>query len=254
MLNSFRESRLPPLGNSFVNVEVYDSDEEPGVERAHSFAGYISYKVAGEPFSPDITSETKDGENRATRVNDAVENAKEFNSAVELVDFEGLQALPNVHCFHSVKCDGRISGKPQQEARQTNGGTTSGQITTLVLQNMPSNVSQLVFARIMESMGYAGKFNYVYAPLCYTTRRSRGLAVVNFISPADAESFAMAWAQEQPLGQWKRKSGGIRIVPAAVPGYDANVAKWEKSHKRHVRSAQHRPLIADEAMLKVLNH
>jgi len=253
MLTSFRESRLP-LGNSFVNVEVDDSDEEIELLRAHSFAGYISNRVAGKPLSLDIACESKGSENCATRVNEAVENAKEFNSAVESADHEGSQAFPNIHRFQSLKCDGGISGKPHQEARRTNGGTTSGQITTLALQNMPSNVSQLALARIMESMGYAGRFNYVYVPLCYTTRRNRGLAIVNFTSSADAESFAAAWAQEYPLGQWKRKSGGIRIVPASVQGCDANIAKWEKAHKRHIRSAQHRPLLADVATLKALKH
>lgn len=256
MLSGFRESRLPPLGNSFVNVvvdEEEDSDRELALARANSFAGYLSYKVAGKPFASNITAETEGGESFATRTNDAVETAKEFNSGMQSVRYEDLPAFPKVHFFCSIKNDG-ISGKQQQEACRTNGGATSGRITTLALQNMPKNVSQFALARIMEAMGYAGKFNYVYVPLCYTTKRNQGLAIVNFISSAYAESFISAWAQQEPLGGWKRKSGTIRIVPASVQGFDANAAKWERASKRRIRSAQHRPLIIDRATLMAPHH
>jgi len=117
-------------------------------------------------------------------------------------------------------------------------------VSTLLFQNLPRNISQIVLARIVALMGFGDKIDFLYAPSQFSTKRGMGLAFVNFLTPADAENFTEAWSQEQPFGSRVKSSCLVRILPASIQGYDANVAAWEKANRQRIRNPRFRPLVA----------
>jgi hypothetical protein len=128
-------------------------------------------------------------------------------------------------------------------------------VSTLMLQNLPRNIRQVVLARTIALMGFADKIDFLYVPSAFSTIRAMGLAFVNFSSPADAENFAKAWFQGQPLGSGVKGTHHVRILPASTQGYAANVATWEKTTRQRIRNLRHRPLVANgEGMLVPLQH
>jgi hypothetical protein len=115
----------------------------------------------------------------------------------------------------------------------------------LLLQNLPRNIKQVVLARIIAYMGFANKIDFLYVPSEFRTMRGMGLAFLNFSSPADAKNFSKAWLQEQPCGSDAKGGRLVRILPASIQGYDANVATWETSTRKRIRNPLHRPLVAN---------
>jgi len=226
----FYEPRLPPIGNSLVNVaeeEDYDGDQEEEVVlmRRHSFPGYVPYTVKLEllaRFSSDLLSArppVQDAECSMGCGQRSVPRTQEQGTAQQ-----GTGSSSSSLLGHSDNSCGRdIAGHGRSNA------TLPSEVTTLMLQNMPGDVTQLALAKILLDMGFADKFNFLFVHADFITKRSKGFAVINFFSPADAACFVQAWSQKRPLGCCARAGGAVQIVPSHDQGYDAVVAKWAKA-------------------------
>lgn len=125
------------------------------------------------------------------------------------------------------------------------------EVSTVLLQNLPRNVSQVVLAKVIALMGFANKIDFLYAPSEFGTKRGMGLAFVNFSSSADVENFAKVWSQEQPFSAGVKGGRLTRVLPACIQGYDANLATWEKTARQRIRNRVHRPLVANGAGMMI---
>lgn len=100
-------------------------------------------------------------------------------------------------------------------------------------------------------MGFGNDIDFLYVPSEFGTLRCKGLAFVNFASSTAATSFASAWLQEKPLGSVARGCRPVRVLPALLQGYDANVTAWERATRQRIRNPLHRPLVAGEEGMMV---
>jgi len=100
------------------------------------------------------------------------------------------------------------------------------EVTTLLLQNVPGDVTLLALEKILVDMGFDKKFNFLFVHADFITKRSKGLAVINFVSPVETVSFIRAWSQQQPLGRSAHAGGAVQIVPSHDQGYEAVVTRW----------------------------
>jgi len=208
----FHEPRFAPIGNSLVNVaEDAEDDEERETEvvvvRRHSFPGYIPYTVKMEllaRFACELQSE--DG-HRASERSPSSHQHSSSSSAGQGSVWSGSDG--------SCPSDaGKSDTKPVRE------------VTTLLLQNVPGDVTLLALEKILVDLGFGKKINFLFVHADFITKRSKGLAVINFISPVEAVSFVRAWSQQRPLGRSAHAGGSVQIVPSHEQGYDAVVARW----------------------------
>jgi len=120
-------------------------------------------------------------------------------------------------------------------------------ITTLMVRNLPENVSQQDFVDELDRCGYAGRYDYCYAPIrSMKTRKGTGFAFVNFVAPEVAQEFAKTWHRTRRFGIPK-DARYLDVSPALVQGRDANMAGAGSSRIRRIRNSNFRPLVVDSA-------
>jgi len=216
----FSEPRFAPIGNSLVNVaeeEAEDDEEqekEVAVVRRHSYPGYIPYTVKMEllaRFASELQSEDRHLAKPAV--------------------IQDAESTPSSHQQSSSSSAGLGSMLEHSENSCPSDTCKSdtkllGEVTTLLLQNVPGDVTLLVLTKILVDMGFDKRFNFLFVHADFITKRSKGLAVINFVSSDDAVFFVQAWSQQQPLGRSAHAGGAVQIVPSHDQGYDAVVARW----------------------------
>lgn len=63
-----------------------------------------------------------------------------------------------------------------------------GARTTIMLRNLPLDLSRDTLLRALDKAGFAGCYSFVYLPIDFTRRRGLGYALVNGASPAKADA------------------------------------------------------------------
>jgi hypothetical protein len=76
----------------------------------------------------------------------------------------------------------RISlfGKSEAEAND--------QRTTVMIKNIPNNYTRDMLLELLDSIGFALRYNFVYLPMDFHRRANLGYAFVNLVSPRDAQT------------------------------------------------------------------
>jgi len=59
--------------------------------------------------------------------------------------------------------------------------------TAVVLRNLPDGFTRLKIEALLNSQGFAKKFNFIYAPVKFEVMATIGYAFVNFVSPEAAQ-------------------------------------------------------------------
>eukprot|EP00928_Gymnodinium_smaydae_P079560 TRINITY_DN6345_c0_g2_i3.p1 TRINITY_DN6345_c0_g2~~TRINITY_DN6345_c0_g2_i3.p1 ORF type:complete len:407 (-),score=46.12 TRINITY_DN6345_c0_g2_i3:778-1941(-) len=104
--------------------------------------------------------------------------------------------------------------------------------TTVMVQNLPRDMSQVAFAWAVEGFGFRGLYDFLYMPTCFKSGRSKGYAFVNLLDADLAVSFALTC-----------ESRGIRVSRACVQGHAA-IKKYLHRLTRRVRNTRHLPIFA----------
>lgn len=102
--------------------------------------------------------------------------------------------------------------------------------TTMMLRNLPNRYTQQELIEEMESLGYAGSFDFFYAPIDFATMGNVGYAFVNFVD--------CSWAihcQKVLEGyifkkhQQKSRMKVATVSVAHLQGLEANLRHFERS-------------------------
>mmetsp|Transcript_71702 Transcript_71702/g.134096 ORF Transcript_71702/g.134096 Transcript_71702/m.134096 type:complete len:203 (-) Transcript_71702:212-820(-) len=73
--------------------------------------------------------------------------------------------------------------------------------TTLMLQELPTNVSQNTLLQMVRESGFHLQFDYLHLPSdANDSTKSLGYAFINFLRPYDAARFMDMWADTFPFG------------------------------------------------------
>lgn len=98
-----------------------------------------------------------------------------------------------------------------------------GQLTTLMLRNVPSNYTQdMLLEEIIEYLGTSDCFDFFYLPWDLPEDRNVGYAFVNFEDAATAESFTAGFTNHS----WKKGTTAkqrCKVLPARIQGLEANL-------------------------------
>eukprot|EP00928_Gymnodinium_smaydae_P014878 TRINITY_DN1545_c1_g2_i1.p1 TRINITY_DN1545_c1_g2~~TRINITY_DN1545_c1_g2_i1.p1 ORF type:complete len:312 (+),score=46.27 TRINITY_DN1545_c1_g2_i1:51-986(+) len=104
--------------------------------------------------------------------------------------------------------------------------------TTLMLRNLPNNYTSSMLVTMLDFEGFAGKYDFVYLPMDFTTKASLGYAFVNLVHSSDAMRF---WATFDGFTRWLIPSKKIGVVSWSDPhqGLQANIDRYKNSPVMH---------------------
>jgi len=115
-------------------------------------------------------------------------------------------------------------------AERFNQAGLNGPPTTVMIRNIPNRYSQRELIRELESLGFAGTFDFFYAPIDTGTMGNVGYAFVNFVESAWAERCGQVltgYTFKKHQQKARRKVATVSV--AHLQGLDANIRHYEKS-------------------------
>lgn len=125
------------------------------------------------------------------------------------------------------------------------------QPTTVMIQNLPADVTQSELMDSLNQGGFQGSYNFCYVPRAAPPAedRNQGFAFVNFETALMASSFKASWHATY-LQQRGRDGRALKITAANVQGLEANVAKWGDPRAQKNRRPENRPFISVASLPK----
>jgi len=112
-------------------------------------------------------------------------------------------------------------------------------VTTLMLRNVPPQLTQRQLVQKLRESGFDGMYDFVYLPSCFDSKAHSGYAFVNLVTPTAAGALASAWDLTYVLDP-SPEHGALNISAAAVQGLAANIKRWSKKVQR-IRNPDLRP-------------
>eukprot|EP00928_Gymnodinium_smaydae_P026853 TRINITY_DN20957_c0_g1_i1.p1 TRINITY_DN20957_c0_g1~~TRINITY_DN20957_c0_g1_i1.p1 ORF type:complete len:280 (+),score=31.56 TRINITY_DN20957_c0_g1_i1:74-841(+) len=111
--------------------------------------------------------------------------------------------------------------------------------TTVMLQNLSKNMTQAALAHCVdEILGFRDTYDLLYCPACFDTKKAKGYAFVNLLTPDLAVGFALACEQQN-----------VRVVRADMQGREAYLNRFKCRHSARIRNARHKPIIRNRGTL-----
>lgn len=110
--------------------------------------------------------------------------------------------------------------------------TTEEWRTTVMIRNMPNNYTLSMFLDLVDSMGFAGLYNFAYLPIDFQSQAGLGYAFVNFIRVSDAQS---CFTHLEGFSAWKVPSDKVCTVTWSSPtqGFEEHVERYRNSPVMH---------------------
>lgn len=118
-----------------------------------------------------------------------------------------------------------------RSATQEGAAIAAAPRTTVMLQNLPNNYTRSVLKDLLDTKGFAGRFDFLYFPVDFRTHAALGYAFVNLLTAADAEAVRKAL---HGFSQWSLPSNKVCSVGwSQQHGLEANVARYRNSPLMH---------------------
>jgi hypothetical protein len=104
--------------------------------------------------------------------------------------------------------------------------------TTVMLRNMPNNYTREMLLDLVDSMGFAGTYDFAYLPVDFKSQAGLGYAFVNFTSSTDA---LKCFETFEGFSDWTVPSEKICTVTWGSPyqGLEAHIERYQNSPVMH---------------------
>jgi hypothetical protein len=118
--------------------------------------------------------------------------------------------------------------------------------TTVVLRNLPSQLSRSEFVTILKDAGFSEQYDFLYLPTNFRNMTAFGYAIVNFTDPADAQA-----ALEHFQGTNVDGQDVIAEWSKSQQGYDDLVCRYRNSPVMHNSVPdKHKPILLSRGHLQ----
>mmetsp|Transcript_50792 Transcript_50792/g.128072 ORF Transcript_50792/g.128072 Transcript_50792/m.128072 type:complete len:518 (-) Transcript_50792:234-1787(-) len=231
---------MPSTWNRRPSTESNLMDISSGSEQINRLA-LLCPEICHEGVIPSASTTCADTESAQSEV-----NSQKDDKEASLTVHELLGATPpddNVEAKARTR-RGRTRGYKSGDcgAAQQRCTLKDG-ITTLMVRNIPKTVTQVQFIEELDRCGFAGKYDYCYAPTqSFKTRQHTGFAFVNFISGKSAQQFVTQWHNTRRFGM-QTHVRALDVSPAVVQGREANLAGAGTARVRRIRNCNYRPFV-----------
>eukprot|EP00811_Abedinium_folium_P034903 NODE_7744_length_1553_cov_12.003506.p1 GENE.NODE_7744_length_1553_cov_12.003506~~NODE_7744_length_1553_cov_12.003506.p1 ORF type:complete len:450 (+),score=113.73 NODE_7744_length_1553_cov_12.003506:60-1409(+) len=119
-------------------------------------------------------------------------------------------------------------------------GSEAREVTTVMIHNVPNRYTRKALVRELTSLGYKGKYDFLYLPIDRRTASSVGYAFVNFRAPEDAAQFMTAMSGHLYQGCKRRVA---HATAAHLQGLEKNLRHYRKTSVLYSPARALRPLI-----------
>lgn len=169
-------------------------------------------------------------------------------------DDDMLEEHPEHHCSHSGHCEqaehgprganfnhGMVPRRQNFTARPEQSAL--GAPTTMMLRNIPNRYTQKELMAEIESLGFAGTFNFFYSPMDTGSMGNVGYAFVNFVDGVPADRFFQTLPGHQFRKHQQRNKPKVASVSEAhLQGLEANVQHYAQAAVNN-RGRSRRPVV-----------
>mmetsp|Transcript_93108 Transcript_93108/g.216375 ORF Transcript_93108/g.216375 Transcript_93108/m.216375 type:complete len:737 (-) Transcript_93108:863-3073(-) len=141
----------------------------------------------------------------------------------------------------------RIKAKERRPPRELDcANTSSSKVTTLLITNIPTYLTQGALLSMFEDLTYTmrGNFDFYYCPWDENIGQNLGYALLNFVDPNDAAAFQQTWSNKE-LCRGGRGQKPLRVMKAVVQGLQANLEYFSKVEIARCADLRFRPLYRD---------
>jgi len=111
-------------------------------------------------------------------------------------------------------------------------GTSQEWKTTVMIRNMPNNYTREMLLNLVDSMGFAGTYDFAYLPVDFQSQAGLGYAFLNFISVAQAQ---LCFSRFEGFSSWEVPSDKVCTVTWSQPtqGLEAHIDRYRNSPVMH---------------------
>jgi len=104
--------------------------------------------------------------------------------------------------------------------------------TTVMIRNMPNNYTRAMLLELVDSMGFAGAYDFAYLPVDFNSQAGLGYGFINFLTVADAQS---CFDRLEGFSDWKVPSEKVCTVTWSSPtqGFEAHIERYQNSPVMH---------------------
>lgn len=116
--------------------------------------------------------------------------------------------------------------------------------TTIMIRNIPNRYTQTQIMKELETLGFAGTFDFFYAPMDKCTRCNVGYAFVNFVRPEVAAYCMQVMENHCFRSHGRQREKHARVSVAHIQGFEANIKHYKDAAVNSVQSdGQRGPVI-----------
>lgn len=110
--------------------------------------------------------------------------------------------------------------------------------TTVIMRNIPNNYTRDMLLDLLDSEGFACKYDFVYLPVDFNTQAGLGYAFIDLVSPEWAQAF---WSHFDGFRGWTVPSEKVCALNWSCPlqGLEAHIERYRNSPVMH-------PAMSDE--------
>jgi len=199
----------------------------PSMEVVSDACGWVTGKHSSGPNELDGLMTPQYGLATGSPCNqeDALEDAQAYNAG-----FEAARSIAAT-CNHIAGY--RPLGEPLGRMRQL-GQEITRQLekTTMVIKNIPNNYTRTMFLELLDSLGFACLYDFVYLPMDFRRHANLGYAFVNAVSPQNARHMK---ERLQGFKKWAANSYKVCQVSWGEPlqGLEAHIERYRHSPIMH---------------------
>lgn len=104
--------------------------------------------------------------------------------------------------------------------------------STVMIRNMPNNYTRDMFLEMVDSMGFAGTYDFAYLPVDFSNQAGLGYAFLNFVSVAHAQH---CFDQFEGFTNWRVPSEKVCTVTWSSPtqGLEEHLERYRNSPVMH---------------------
>jgi hypothetical protein len=104
--------------------------------------------------------------------------------------------------------------------------------TTVMIRSMPNYYTRTMVLELVDKMGFAGLYDFVYVPVDFQSQTGLGYALVDFGSSSDAQ---LCFERFEGFTNWATPSDTVCTVAWSCPtqGRDAHIERYRNSPVMH---------------------
>jgi len=146
----------------------------------------------------------------------------------------------------STRGESRAKAKDRRQPRDAGCSTEPQTITTVLVTNIPTYLTQGALLSMFEDLTYEmrGNFDFYFCPWDERLGHNLGYALLNFVDPSDAAAFQQTWSNKE-LCRGPRGQRTLRVLKAPVQGLQANLEYFSRVEITPCTDQRFRPLFRD---------